>query len=65
MRRRCGESNSDERAPNQRVRAGDGWVRGGGQPGPVRGCDVDRGADEQNERADWRLAHDRRWDLRV
>jgi len=48
---RCGDSTADEWTPDKRVRAGDSWLRGGGPGGAVRGGDVNRWPDEQNDRA--------------
>lgn len=65
LRRGNGEPDTDERAADKRVRAGDGGVRGGGRAREVRGGDVHGGADEQDERAHRGLAADRRGDVRV
>ncbi|KAK6130896.1 hypothetical protein DH2020_035371 [Rehmannia glutinosa] len=52
---RCsgGEADPNERPPNQRIRTGDSWMRGGRQPRPLRRRHLDRWTDEQNGRSDW------------
>lgn len=64
MRGGGGESNPDERPTNQRLRPGNGGLRGGGQPGEVRRRYLNRGANEQDDRQNRGLPDHRRRHLR-
>ena len=62
---RRGESDNHERPSDQRLRAGDGGMRGGGQPRAVCGGDLHRRTHEQKGGEDRGLSPDRRRNVRM